>query len=47
MYANSYIHHFSDYSNKKQWRAKVKVKETDPTWSQILFLLLTDRLHKK
>ena len=25
-------------SEQKQWEAKVKVKETDPTWSKILFL---------
>ena len=42
MYANSYRQHpFSNYSNKKQWREKVKVKETDPAWSQILFFPVT------
>ena len=47
MYANSYRqHHFGDYSNEKQQRAKVKVKETDPTWSQILFFPVTLSLLK-
>ena len=42
MYANSYRQHpFGDYSNKKQGRAKVKVEETDPARSQILFFPVT------
>ena len=42
MYDNNYRQHlFNDYSNKEQQRAKVKVKETDPAWSQILFFPVT------
>ena len=38
MYSYSYRQHpFRDYSNKRNGKvSKVKVKETDPTWSQIL-----------
>ena len=31
-------------SEQKQWQVKVKVKETDPTWSQILFFPITEAM---
>ena len=35
-------------SEQKEWEAKVKVKETDPTWSKILFVwvIAIDQLEK-
>ena len=32
------------FSEQKQWQVKVKVKETDPTWSQILFFPVTEAM---
>ena len=32
------------FSEEKQWQVKVKVKETDPTWSQILFFPVTEAM---
>ena len=29
------------FSEQKQWEAKAKLKETDPTWSQVLFFPVT------
>ena len=33
-YTNVYFFFCKDYNNKEQQKAKVKVKETDPTWSE-------------
>ena len=33
------------FSEQKQWEAKVKVKETDPACSQILFFPVTPSCH--
>ena len=33
-YTNVFFFFCKDYNNKEQQKAKVKVKETDPTWSE-------------
>ena len=34
------------FSEQKQGEAKIKVKETDPTWSQILLLTYSIVIHR-